>query len=193
MARTIATLVVFTLLAGGAAAQEKPTPAPTAANSDPAGVEVLRLAEGEAPTPAKIADLAWLAGYWRGTGLGGRCEEVWGQPHGDRMHGFFHLANEQGAVFSEAMLLVEEEGSVVMKIRHFDPKFIAWEEKDDYVTFRLVRLGPNTATTGASGRQEAFFSGLTVRREGDRLWIFLRFKSDAGSRIETFDFQRVTS
>ena len=67
--------------------------------------------------------MAWLAGYWRGTGLGGECEELWSEPLADRMLGSFALVRDDKLVFSEALELVEEEGSLVLKIRHFDAGF----------------------------------------------------------------------
>lgn len=139
------------------------------------------LEEGKASPPAKISDLAWLSGYWQGEGLGGTCEEVWGKPSGDRMLGYFSLQNEKGHVFSEAMLLVEEGGSVVLKIKHFRPDFVGWEEKEKFVSFRLVRLG----------EREAFFQGLTFRRTADdRLSIYLRLVEDGQAREEAFSFTR---
>lgn len=151
------------------------------AETPPAG-NTIRLEEGASSPPAKIADLAWLSGYWQGEGFGGACEEVWGKPNIDRMHGYFSFANDKGHVFSEAMLLVEEGGSVVLKLKHFRPDFVGWEEKDKFVSFRLVKLGAN----------EAFFSGLTFRRSGDKLAIYLKLAEDDGkTREEAFTFSRV--
>jgi hypothetical protein len=149
----------------------------------PPAENTIRLEEGAASPPAKIADLAWLSGYWQGEGFGGACEEVWGKPNLDRMHGYFSFANDKGHVFSEAMLMVEEGGSVVLKLKHFRPDFVGWEEKDKFVTFRLVRLGAN----------EAFFSGLTFRRSGDKLSIYLKLTEDDGkTREEAFSFSRAS-
>jgi hypothetical protein len=36
----------------------------------------VRLAEGAASPPATLGGMAWLAGSWRGEGLGGQVEEV---------------------------------------------------------------------------------------------------------------------
>lgn len=141
----------------------------------------LRL-DGADPAPAQIEDLAWLAGYWRGTGLGGDCEELWSEPLAGRMLGSFALVREGKLVFSEAMTLVEEDGSVVLKIRHYDADFVGWEDKDDYVRFRLVKTGKN----------EAWFSGLTFRKtDADKLQIFLVLHSGDESTEHRFDFERI--
>lgn len=148
-----------------------------AASSD----NTLRLGKEGVSPPAKIGDIAWLAGYWRGEGLGGAVEEVWSLPSGDRMQGIFTLAREGGPVFSEAMQLVEEDGSLLLKVKHFTPDFVAWEEKEEYVRFRLVKLAEN----------EAYFSGLTFRRKGDELLIYIVLTSGETRTEHELRFRRV--
>ena len=134
----------------------------------PLSENTVTLDEGRSSPAAKIADVAWLAGYWRGPGLGGECEEIWSLPAGDRMQGIFTLSRDGALTFSEAMTLVEEEGSLVLKVKHFTPEFVAWEEKEDYVSFPLVKPAEN----------EAWFRGLTFRRKGaDGLSIYIVLKS----------------
>lgn len=41
---------------------------------------VLKLDKGSSVGKAKIADLAWLAGFWEGAGLGGEVDETWTTP-----------------------------------------------------------------------------------------------------------------
>lgn len=59
---------------------------------------------------------------------------------------------------------------------------VGWEEKDRFVTFRLVKLTPT----------EAYFGGLTFRRVGDgRLEIFLALRgADGAVREEEFRMER---
>ncbi len=138
-------------------------------NSD----HTLKLADGAKSPPAKIEDLAWLKGYWTGEGLGGQCEEAWGAPIGDRMFGWFSMRKEDKLVFSEAMTVVEVDGSLVMRIKHFDADFVGWEKKEHYVSFPLVKLEADTA----------YFSGLTFKRVEDRLEIYLVL-ANKGQRTE---------
>ncbi|MCH9648933.1 MAG: hypothetical protein K0U98_11895 [Deltaproteobacteria bacterium] len=142
----------------------------------------LRLADGAASPAAKIGDVAWLTGYWRGPGLGGECEEIWSHPLDGRMFGTFVLAQEGKVAFSEAMVLVEEEESLVLKVKHFDPNFIGWEEKDGFVRFPLVHLEENVA----------YFSGLTLRRSGDSLTIHLVIHQKGKRGEVEFHFERVS-
>lgn len=65
IARTLGVMAAVCLLAAGAApGQQRITE------------NTVRLAEGAASPPAVLADMAWLAGSWTGTGLGGQAEEV---------------------------------------------------------------------------------------------------------------------
>ena len=138
------------------------------------------LADGAPAPAARISDLGWLVGHWEGEGLGGQSAETWSRPLSDRMYGTYTLTKEDGVVFSEAMLLVEEEGTLVLKLKHFDPDFIGWEEKADMVRFPLVRLGPG----------EACFRGLTFRRRGESLSIFLVLTEAGKSSEHAFRLRR---
>ena len=142
----------------------------------------LRSREG-ASAPASLADFGWLIGHWRGTGLGGVSEEVWTAPAGGAMMGMYRLITKDAVTFYEFLTLVEENGSLALRLKHFNPDMTGWEEKDGFVTFRLVRMGPG----------EAYFGGLTFRRIGDdRLDIFLALRERSGTiREEKFEMQRV--
>jgi hypothetical protein len=117
----------------------------------------LRLDRKENMAPAKIADLAWIQGRWVGQGLGGTAEEMWAPPLGNSMMGSFRLVKDGKVAFHELCTLVEEQGSVVLKLKHFDANLKGWEEKDKSVDFPLVRCSPN----------EAWFDGLTFRKTND--------------------------
>ena len=134
----------------------------------------MKAVEGAPGPEASIADVGWLAGDWRGPGLGGDCEEIWSLPAGDRMHGIFTLSREGALTFSEAMTLVEEDGSLVLKVKHFTPEFVGWEEKEGYVKFPLVKLGEN----------EAYFRGLTFRRKGEAELLIYIVLTSKGERTE---------
>ena len=92
---------------------------------------------------ATLEDVAWLVGAWRGEGFGSTFEEVWNPPSAGSMVGMFKLLDGDAVAFYELLLLVEEAGSITMKVRHFDPDFTSWEEKDDYGQFRFIRAEPD--------------------------------------------------
>jgi hypothetical protein len=140
----------------------------------------LRLADGAPRPAARVADLAWLSGRWVGEGLGGQAEETWSEPLAGAMVGYFRLVKDGKPVFYEIMTLLEDQGSVEMRLKHVNPDMTGWEEKNDFVTFRLVRH------EGTS----AFFNGLTFRRQGDSLEIFLALRSGETVREEKFVLRR---
>jgi hypothetical protein len=139
----------------------------------------------KAPPPnAKVDDLAWLAGRWVGEGLGGTVEEVWSPPLGGGMMGMFRLVKDGKLVFSEHLFLVEKEGRVVMRLKHFDADFKGWEEKDETVDFPLLKLTPN----------EANFAGLTIRRpdaDAVQMYVAIKNRKTGAVREEAFRYKRV--
>ena len=80
------------------------------------------------------------------------------------------------------MYLSEEAGSLMLKLKHFNPDLTGWEEKDGMVRFRLLSIEPCAA----------YFSSLTYRCEGaDGLLVAVRMKSDGAEVKElVFRFKR---
>ena len=146
--------------------------------AEPQAPETESSAAIEAPT---IEDFAWMAGQWRGEGFGGICEEIWAEPLGGSMVGLFRLVKEGELVFSEHMMLVQDPEGIVLKVKHFTPEFVAWEDKEGAIRFRLEELRPN----------HAVFKGLRIRRTGPSLEIVLRMKDSSGqARDETLTLRR---
>lgn len=144
----------------------------------------IRLAEGETGQPASIDDVAFLSGHWQGDGMGGFNEELWGQPLGGSMMGLFRHVSEEEPVFSEIMQIAEEDGTLVLRLKHFNPDLTGWEEKDGMVTFPLVRIDEGEA---------AFFQALTYRLVSENeLTIYLALHGEAGVREVVFELHRVT-
>ena len=144
----------------------------------------LKLKEGAPRAPTKVADLAWLSGRWTGEGLGGRVEEAWSEPDSGSMVGYFRLVKDGKPVFYEIMTLLEADGSVEMRLKHVNPDMTGWEEKNNYVTFKLVKHDD----TGA------YFSGLTFKRVGpDQIdgYLALRNRADNTVREEKFTYRRM--
>lgn len=142
--------------------------------------DVLRLAEGETSPPATLQDLRWLVGHWVGTGLGGTCDEVWLPAMDNTMPGVFRYVKDGTLVFSEYMMIEHKDGTLKVRLKHFNRDLSPWEEKDKWVEFKLVKIE----------NQTAYFHGLTYQRTGDTLVIKLSLRSAAGAKIEEFRFTR---
>jgi hypothetical protein len=151
--------------------------------ADPAP-HTLRFEEGMTRPAAAIADMAWLAGTWEGEGLGGTVDEIWTAPAGGAMAGFFRLVRDGKPVFYELLTILEHEGSLEMRLKHANPDMTGWEEKNNFVTFKLVKLDE----TGA------YFGGFTLKRVGpDTLegYLALRDRASGAQREEKFTFRRL--
>jgi hypothetical protein len=167
----IATIILATVLAAaGAFAEERTTE------------RTLRLADGEARPAATLQEVGWLVGSWVGEAFGKRFEEVWNPPSAGSMVGMWKLHDGDTVSFYELMVLIEEEGSLALRVKHFDADFVAWEEREDYVSFPLVRIEEDAL----------HFSGLSFYRRGDdRIEAWIAMKYDSGVHEEKLVFRRV--
>ncbi len=111
--------------------------------------------EGHKPPPATLEQMDWLVGQWVGTGIGGASAmESWLPPSGGTMVGSFIQEDDEGAIrFTEHLYLMEEEGTLVLRLKHFNADLTGWEEKDDMLTFRLIAVEDCAA----------YFHALTLR------------------------------
>ncbi len=138
----------------------------------------LKLDEGATPPAAKLADFAWLAGHWGGTGFGGaHVEEVWLPPLGTSMPGVFRLVAGGRAQVYEIFALVAVGDTVELRLKHFTSELKGWEQKDEFVTFKLVRVAPG----------DAQFEGLTYRLGDDgvlRVWLVTKARDGTTAEAE---------
>ena len=132
---------------------------------------------------ATPADVAWLTGHWRGSALGGVSEEIWSAPEANSMMGMFRLMKDGATVFYEIMSIQPDGHSIVLVLKHFNADLTGWEERDEVLRFRLVKLTPT----------EAWFEGLTFRRlDADTLQVQLAIgMRDGTAREEEFRYARV--
>lgn len=130
---------------------------------------------------ASLEDVSWLVGSWSGDAFGDTFEEVWNPPSAGSMVGMFKLLKDDQVAFYELVLLVEEEGSLSLKVKHFNDDFTAWEEKPDYVRFRLVKVE----------KDAVHFSGLSFHRiNEDEIHGFLAMRHEGEVREEKLVYRR---
>ncbi len=130
-----------------------------------------------------IDDFAWVAGVWRGEGLGGVAEEIWSEPAHGEMMGSFRLFNQDGDLqFYEFFTLSKVDGTFVLRIKHFDPHLVGWEDKEESVEFPLLSVEDRVAR----------FEGLVYSSpDANTLRATVTIGSEQGTREETFRFKRV--
>lgn len=140
--------------------------------AEPHTEHTYRLGENEARPAATLDDASWLAGSWLGTGFGQQIEEVWNPPSAGSMIGLFKLYNEDGVSFYEIMQLSVEDGTLSLKVKHFSADFHAWEDKEDFVNFRLVKIEEDALHFGGISfyrNGDDRIDGYIVMRNGDKL------------------------
>ena len=165
---TVATCAAL-LYVGTAAAQSQRTE------------HTLKLDDPENPPAATLADATLLIGSWTGTAFGGTLEEVWNPPSAGSMVGFFKLMHDGEVSFYEILLLAEEEGTLNLKVKHFNADFSAWEEKEDHVTFRFIKAEKNAL----------HFSGISFYRiNDDEMHAYIVMRSGDEVREEKLVYHR---
>lgn len=137
--------------------------------------------EGHVPPPATLAAAQWLIGDWVGTGIdGAEAAESWLPPSAGAMVGVFVQEKPDGALlFTEHMYMAEEAGSLVLKLKHFNPDLTGWEEKDGMVRFGFLSAEPCAL----------YFNALTYRCDGKHgLLVAVRMKSE-GDKVNELVFR----
>lgn len=152
----------------------------------PVAAQETRTAEAGARAPAAtLADLAWLEGTWRGDGLGAPAIEVYSAPAAGQIAGHFVQTTAKGGVeFYELMQIVPRDGSLVYRLRHFNPDLTGWEDAKAgrAVEFPLVAIAPDRID----------WNGMSMRREGaDAMTVWVRIGGKDGAREVPFRYVRV--
>jgi hypothetical protein len=92
-----------------------------------------------------ISDLSFMAGKWVTKGQWGDMEENWSEPMGNSMMCSYRCVKDGKIVFYEFIVIEQQPTGPVMKLRHFSPGNIAWEEKDKPYEYPLIYLDENVA------------------------------------------------
>jgi len=113
-------------------------------------IAVLTNAQPAAPVSPdyKLADLSFMAGSWKTSSDWGEMDEVWSAPLGNCMMCSYRCVKNGKAVFYEFVLIEQNESDPVpvMKLRHFNPGSIGWEDKTNPYLYPLVELTGKKAT-----------------------------------------------
>lgn len=148
-----------------------------------AAQDVRTLGDGESPA-ATIDQVAWLAGCWVGSGMGGVSQECWVPPIGGQMEGVFRQGRDGAVQFSEILQIVERDGTLAVRLKHFNADLSGWEDNsaESAIEFPLAAIEQNAA----------YFSGLTYRlADPDTLHIYLRMRRGGETEIISFELTRM--
>jgi hypothetical protein len=164
-------IILFATISSYGYSQEKET------------ANTLKLSSTSRPK-ATIKDIAWLAGHWKGTALGGVTEEIWSPPMASSMMGSYRLIkNDTLVVFYEIVTITEDNGSLALKLKHFNKDLTGWEEKNEVREFKLVKKEKN----------KLWFEGMTFEViDENNFRVFLAIQKKSGEVIEEiFPYKKV--
>jgi len=95
----------------------------------------------------KIVDLAFMTGDWMTTSGWSDMDETWSSPRGNCMMCTFRCVKDGKIVFYEFIVIEQNENDSVpvLKLRHFNPGSIGWEDKDKPYLYPLTLLNGQKA------------------------------------------------
>jgi len=94
---------------------------------------------------ANLSQVSWIAGHWKGEAFGGITEEIWSPPLGDSMMFSFKLVNDGIVIFYELGGIRQVDDTLIFQLKHFGNDFKGWEEKDETVDAKLIKIDNNRA------------------------------------------------
>jgi len=144
--------------------------------------QTIQLPEGQSSPKANLEDVSWIEGHWQGEAFGGIADEIWSAPMGNSMMFVFRLVNDDKVSFYESGHIQQLNDSIILQRKHFDGNMKGWEEKDETIDFKLVKLEPN----------KVYFEGLTMEKISDdqmNVWVLME---EGGNQEEVlFAYKRV--
>lgn len=105
--------------------------------------QTVKFLENSISPLASLDEVSWIQGYWKGEAFGGITEEFWSPPLGDSMMFTFKLVIDNKVVFYELGGIRQVDETLLLQLKHFRNDFKGWEEKDETVNFKLVKIEKN--------------------------------------------------
>jgi hypothetical protein len=138
----------------------------------------------QAQTPIReIKDLSFMAGKWITKGEWGDMEENWSAPMGNSMMCSYRCVKDGKIVFYEFIVIEQHAEGPVMKLRHFSPGNIAWEEKDKPYDYPLMFLDIDDKVARFERPDKK--TSLTFQRvSSDKLKVILERQDKGGKWVQ---------
>lgn len=130
---------------------------------------------------ASLEAVQFIAGHWKGEAFGGITEEIWTPPLGKSMMCAFKLVVNNEVRFYEICTITEENETLILRLKHFDGSLKGWEEKDETIDFRLVKVE----------KDRVYFDEFTFEKVGpDELNIYVVIGSNGEENEVKFNYKR---
>ena len=102
-------------------------------------------AQTKSPAEVKLDDLSFICGHNRGEQNGTIIDEHWSEVGGDTMIGMFRQIKNGKAQMYEFLTIEQTATGPILRLKHFDPGLIGWEEKAQANSYPLASWKPNEA------------------------------------------------
>lgn len=133
---------------------------------------------------ANLKVIDWLTGHWRGEAMGGITEEIWSPSLAGSKMFSFRMASGDEVVFYEFGAMSEENGTLILRLKHFNPDLKGWEEKDEREEFRLIKVTPD----------KVFFDGFTFEKispDEINMYVLMEHKDKPSEELK-FNYKKYT-
>jgi hypothetical protein len=143
---------------------------------------ILQFDEAEGSPRADLSAVAWIAGHWQGEALGGVAEEVWTSPLGGSMMAAFKLSVDGKVKFYELETIMEQDDTLILKLKHFSSNLHGWEEKEETVDFKLVKVTDD----------KVYFDGMTFENVSTgEMNVYVLIGNEGVEKETKFAYSRV--
>lgn len=141
----------------------------------------LQLEEGYTSPDATLEVVSWIQGHWKGEAFGGVIEEIWSPPLGDSMMFSFKLVSDNKVVFYELGGIRQVDSTLLFQLKHFGNDFKGWEEKEETLDAKLVKIEGN----------RAYFEGFTFEKVNEnQINIYVLMKEKDSTEEVMFKYFR---
>merc|ERR1712159_371953 len=92
----------------------------------------------------------------------------------------FRLVNDDKVSFYESGHIQQLDDSIILQLKHFDGNMRGWEEKDQTIDFKLVKLEPN----------KVYFEGLTMEKISEdqiNVWVLIEENGNTGEVLFAYN------
>ena len=127
-----------------------------------------------------------MKGVWRLRHAWGDMEEIWGPAMGDNMICAYRCVKDGKIVFYEFIVIEQSDSVPVMKLRHFNPGSIGWEDKNSPYLYPLVELEQDKAVFERPDKKSRL---IYERHSANELISVLEREKDGKWSKEEFRYQ----
>ena len=142
----------------------------------------MTLEEGATSPKAKLEEIAWMEGHWKGEAFGGITEEIWSPPLGGSMLFSFKLVVDGEVSFYELGHIRQLDETLIFELKHFGPDLRGWEEKEEVQQFKLIKVIDN----------RLYFEGFTFEKiSQDEINIYGLIHQDDKEEELKFNYKKL--